>query len=52
MLIFNIISADAVKERDYFLSFMDNPWIINGIRILAVIVFVAFMIAYLKYRKK
>lgn len=52
MLLLNIISADAVKERDYFLSFMNNPWMINGIRILAVIMFAAFIIAYLKYRKK
>lgn len=52
MLLLGVISADAVKERDYFLSFMNDPLIVNGIRILAAAVFVAFIVVYVKYKKK
>ena len=51
-MLLSMISADAVQERDYFLSVLENPLIIYGIRIVCVLLLFFFVGSYLKYRKK
>lgn len=46
------IAAEAVQERDYFLSVLEDPLVINGIRIVCVVVLLFFLGSYLKYRKR
>ena len=52
MILLNKIAAEAVQERDYFLSLLENPLIINGIRIVCILLLLFFVGSYLKYRKK
>ena len=52
MILLNMIASEAVEERDYFLSVLENPFIINGIRIVCVLLLVFFVGSYLKYKKK
>ncbi len=52
MLLFTKVAADAVQERDYFLSALNNPLVINGIRIACVAGLLIFICCYRKYRKK
>lgn len=52
MLLTHKIAGEAVQERDYFLSALGDPLVINGIRIVCVVLLVFFVGSYLKYRKK
>ena len=52
MMLLSKIAAEAVPERDYFLSLLENPLIINGIRIVCILLLLFFVGSYLKYRKK
>lgn len=52
MVLLNKIAAEAVQERDYFLSILENPFVINGIRIVGIAVLIFFVGSYLKYRKR
>lgn len=52
MLLLHKVAAQAVQERDYFLSALEEPFVINGIRIICVIVLLFFVGSYLKYRKR
>lgn len=52
MTLLSKIAAEAVQERDYFLSALEDPLIINGIRIVCVLLLLFFIGSYLKYRKK
>ena len=52
MVLLTKIAAEAVQERDYFLSALNDPPVINGIRIACVAGLVLFLLGYRKYRKK
>lgn len=52
MILISQVAAEAVQERDYFLSALENPLVINGIRVVCVVVLVFFVGSYLKYRKR
>lgn len=52
MVLISQVAAEAVQERDYFLSALENPLVINGIRVVCVVVLVFFVGSYLKYRKR
>lgn len=52
MILLSKIAAEAVPERNYFLSVLENPFVINGIRIVGIAVLIFFVGSYLKYRKK
>ncbi|MDE7430165.1 MAG: hypothetical protein K2N00_13040 [Lachnospiraceae bacterium] len=52
MILLSKIAAEAVPERTYFLSGLENPFVINGIRIVGIVVLIFFVGSYLKYRKK
>lgn len=52
MILLSKVAAEAVQERDYFLSMMEEPLVINGIRIACVAVLLIFVGSYLKYKKK
>ena len=52
MILLTRVAAEAVQERDYFLSALNDPLIINGIRIVCVAGFLLFLYSYRKYRKK
>lgn len=52
MVLLSKVAAGEVPGRDYFLSVLENPFIINGIRAACVLVLLFFVGAYLKYRKK
>ena len=52
MILLSKIAAEAVAERNYFLSVLENPFVINGIRIVGIAVLIFFVGSYLKYRKK
>ncbi len=52
MLLFTKIAAQAVEERDYFLSVLNSPLVINGIRLACVAALFIFLCIYRKYRKK
>lgn len=52
MVLLAKVAAEAVQERDYFLSALNNPLVINIIRIACVAGFILFICCYRKYRKK
>ncbi len=52
MILLSKVAAEAVRERDYFLSVLENPFVINGIRIVGIAVLIFFVGSYLKYRKR
>lgn len=52
MILLTKVAAEAVQERDYFLSALNDPLVINVIRIACVAGFVLFICSYRKYRKK
>ena len=52
MVLLSKVAAEAVQERDYFLSAFNNPLVINGIRIACVAGLIIFLLCYRKYRKK
>lgn len=52
MILLSKIAADAVREREYFLMMLENPFIVNGIRIACAAVLFIFLSVYRKYRKK
>ncbi len=52
MILFTKVAAEAVQERDYFLSVLNDPLVINAIRAACVAGFVLFICIYRKYRKK
>lgn len=52
MILLNKIIAEAVQERDYFLSALENPFVIYGIRIAGIAILIFFVGSYLKYRKR
>ncbi|MDE5719082.1 MAG: hypothetical protein K2I53_16045 [Lachnospiraceae bacterium] len=52
MTLLSIVAAEAVQERDYFLSVLNDPLVINGIRIVCAAGFLIFLCCYRKYRKK
>lgn len=52
MILLSKVAAEAVQERDFFLSVLDNPFVINGIRIAGIAVLIFFVGSYLKYRKR
>ena len=52
MVLLSKVAAEAVQERDYFLSAFNNTLVINGIRIACVAGLIIFLLCYRKYRKK
>lgn len=52
MVLLAKVAAEAVQERDFFLSALNNPFVINGIRIVCVAGLIIFLCSYRKYRKK
>ncbi len=52
MILLTKIAAEAVQERDYFLSVLNDPLVINGTRIVCVAGLILFLFSYRKYRKK
>lgn len=52
MVLISQVAAEAVQERDYFLSALEEPFVINGIRIVCVVLLVFFAGSYLRYRKR
>lgn len=52
MVLLSKVAAEAVQERDYFLSALNDPSVINVIRVVCVAGLVLFLISYRKYRKK
>lgn len=52
MILLSKIASEAVQERDYFLSALENPFVVNGIRITCVVLLVFFVGSYLKHKKK
>lgn len=52
MLLYTKIAAEAVQERDYFLSALNSPLVVNGIRIGCAAALLIFLCIYRKYRKK
>lgn len=52
MVLSSIVAAEAVQERDYFLSALNDPLVINGIRIVCLAGLILFLLCYRKYRKK
>lgn len=52
MILLAKVAAEAVQERDYFLSALNDPLVINIIRIACVAGFILFIYSYRKYRKK
>lgn len=52
MMLLSKIAAEAVQERDYFLSVLEEPLILNGIRIVCILLLLFFVGSYLKNRKK
>ncbi len=51
MLLLNKVAAEAVQERDYFLSVCNDPLVINGIRIVCAAGLLIFLYSYRKHRK-
>ena len=51
MLLLNKVAAEAVQERDYFLSMCNDPLVINGIRIVCAAGVLIFLYGYRKHRK-
>ncbi len=52
MILLSKVAAEAVQEREYFLMALENPFVINGIRIAGVVVLLIFLGNYRKYKKK
>ncbi|MDE6601509.1 MAG: hypothetical protein K2K90_04985 [Lachnospiraceae bacterium] len=52
MILLSKVAAEAVQERDYFLSALHDPPVINGIRIVCAAGLLIFLYSYRKYRKK
>lgn len=52
MVLLTKVAAEAVQERDFFLSALNSPFIINGIRVVSVAGFIIFLCCYRRYRKK
>lgn len=52
MLLAAMVAAEAVQERDYFLSALGSPLVINGIRAACAAALLIFICSYRRYRKK
>lgn len=52
MLLLSQVAAETVRERDYFLSVLEAPLALNGIRIAGVAVLLFFVGSYLRYRRR
>lgn len=52
MVLLSYIDPDMVMERHYFLEKLNDPAVIGGIRITAVLLLLFFAVSYLRYRKK
>lgn len=52
MLLISQVAAETVQERDYFLSALEEPYVINGIRIACVLALVFFVGSYLRNCRK
>lgn len=52
MILLSKVASEAVQEREYFLMMLEDPFILNGIRIGCVAVLLIFLGTYQKYKKK
>lgn len=52
MNMFVFVGANAVRERTYFLEWLNNPVTIGVIRLAAAAVMIALILAWLRYKQK